>query len=44
MVLLDHLIRPLQERGRDYQAQGLGGLEVDDEFELRRLLDREFTR
>jgi len=28
--LLDHLIRPLQERRRDRQAEGLGGLEVDD--------------
>jgi hypothetical protein len=27
--LLDHLIRPLQERRRDRQAEGLGGLEVD---------------
>jgi len=27
---LDHLIRPLQERRRDRQAEGLGGLEVDD--------------
>ena len=31
---LDHLIRPLQERRRDRQAEGLGGLEVDDELEL----------
>ena len=31
---LDHLIRPLQERRRDGQAEGLGGLEVDDELEL----------
>ena len=29
-ALLDHLIRPLQERRRDRQAEGLGGLEVDD--------------
>ncbi len=28
--LFDHLIRPLQERRRDRQAEGLGGLEVDD--------------
>ena len=33
--LLNHLIRPLQERRRDRQAEGLGGLEVDDEFEVR---------
>ena len=25
---LDHLIRPLQERWRDRQAEGFGGLEV----------------
>ena len=32
-------IRPLQQRRRDRQAEGLGGLEVDDQLELRRLLD-----
>ena len=32
--LLDHLIRPLQERRRDRQAEGLGGLEVDDKLHL----------
>jgi hypothetical protein len=37
--LFNHLIRPLQERRRDRQTEGLGGLEVDHEFELRRLLD-----
>ena len=36
---LDHLIRPLQERRRDRQAEGLGGLEVDDQLELGGLLD-----
>src|SRR5258707_15544723 len=36
---LDHLIRPLQERRWNRQAEGLGGLEVDDQLELRRLLD-----
>jgi len=34
--LLDHLIRPLQERPRDREAEGLGGFEVDRQFELRR--------
>src|SRR5216684_4444636 len=38
---LDHLIRPQQERLRDCQAKGLGGLEVDDQLELGGLLDRE---
>jgi hypothetical protein len=28
--LLDHLIRPQQERLRDCQAEGFGGLEIDD--------------
>jgi hypothetical protein len=37
--LLDHLIRPLQERRRDRQAEGLGGLEVDDEVEPVKLFD-----
>ena len=37
--LLDHLIRPQQERLRDRQPEGLGGLEVDEQVELRRLLD-----
>src|ERR1700730_10465866 len=39
--LLDHLIRPLQERRRDREAEGLGGLEVDHQLELGRLLDGE---
>ena len=33
------LIRPLQERRRDRQAEGLGGLEVDDQLVLCRLHD-----
>src|SRR4030095_11229701 len=37
--LLRALIRPRQERRRDRQAQGLGGLEVDAQFELRGLLN-----
>src|SRR6185295_5631688 len=37
----DHLIRSLDERRRDRQAEGLGGFEVDDQLELRRLLDWE---
>ncbi len=42
--LLDHLIRPLQERRRDRQAQGLRGLEVDYQVELCGLLNREISR
>jgi len=37
-VLLDDPIRPLQERRRNRQAESLGGLSVDDQLELRRLL------
>jgi hypothetical protein len=39
MQLLDHLIRPLQEGGRDGQAERLRSLEVDDQLELLGLLD-----
>jgi hypothetical protein len=41
--LLDHLIRPLQERRRDRQAEDLGRLEVDDKVELGKLLRWEAT-
>jgi hypothetical protein len=40
---LDHLIRPLEERRRDRQTEGVGSLEVDNEFELRRLFDGDVT-
>src|SRR5262245_62658514 len=40
---INHLIRPQQQRRRDREAQGFGGLEVDDEFEFRRLLDGEIS-
>jgi len=33
------LIRAQQQRWRDRQAERLRGLEIDDEFELRRLFD-----
>src|SRR5258706_4015260 len=36
--LLDHLIRPQQQRRRDREAERLGGLQVDDQLELRGLL------
>src|SRR5258708_873358 len=42
--LLDHLVRPLQERRRDRQAKGLGGLEGDHELDLRGLLHRQVGR
>ena len=38
---LDHLIRPPQQRRGDRQAEGLRGLEVDDEIELVGLLNGE---
>jgi hypothetical protein len=39
-ALLNHLIRPQQQRGRDREAEPFGGLEVDHQLELRGLLDR----
>ena len=39
-----HLIGAQQERFRDCQAEGLCGLEVDDQLEFGWLLDREFAR
>jgi hypothetical protein len=38
---LDHLVSGRQQRFRDGEAERLGGFEVDDEFEFRRLLDWE---
>src|SRR4029434_7818047 len=37
--LLDDLVCPQERRRRDRQARRLGGLEVDHQLELRRLLD-----
>jgi hypothetical protein len=36
--LLDDFVRPLQQRRRDRQPERLGGFEIDDQLELRRLL------
>jgi hypothetical protein len=41
--LLNHVIRPRQHRGRDRQAKGLRGLQVDDQLELPGLFDRKIT-
>ena len=38
--LLDDLIRPRQQRGRDREAERLGGFEVDDQLKFRGVLDR----
>jgi hypothetical protein len=38
-LLLNDLIRPRQHRRRDREAEGLRGLQVDHELELRGLLD-----
>jgi hypothetical protein len=39
-VSLDHLVSGGQKRFGDGEAERLGGLEVDDQIELGRLLDR----
>jgi len=41
MRSLDHLIRPRQQRGRDGEAEGLGGPHVHEQTKRRWLLDRE---
>src|SRR5689334_10553138 len=41
---IDHLVRPLQERRRDRQAEGSRGLEVDQQIELGRLRDGKVCR
>src|SRR5262245_46023815 len=39
LPLLDHLVRALQEQRRDRQPERHGGLQVDDQLKLCRLLD-----
>jgi len=43
-ILLNHLVGTEEERGRDNNAEGVGGLEADDELEFRRLLHRQIGR
>src|SRR6266849_3721903 len=43
-VLLDHLVRPLQQGLRDRQPERLRGFQVDHQLELRRLLDGQVGR
>src|SRR5262245_4876930 len=41
---LDYLLRPRKDRRRDREAERLRGLQVDDEVELRGLLDGQVGR
>jgi hypothetical protein len=40
----NHFIGTIEQRGRYGQTKRLGGLHVDDQFELRRLLNRKIRR
>src|SRR5262245_61733930 len=40
---LNYLVRPIQQRLRNYDTDLLGGLEVDHQLKFRRLLDRQIA-
>src|SRR5216683_2561471 len=42
--LLDDLVGAGEDRWRDGEAESLGGREIDDQLECRRLLDRQISR
>jgi hypothetical protein len=44
LYLLNHFVRLAKQQRRNGDAEGLSGFEIDEEFELCRLLYREFTR
>ena len=43
LALLDDLVGGSQQRFRDGEAEGLGGLEIDDQFEFCWRLHRQFA-
>src|SRR5215470_9912151 len=44
LVSLDDLVGAREDQGRDLQAQSLGGLQIDDELEFGRLINRDVAR
>ena len=43
-IVIDHLVGAANEHVWDVEIECLGGLEVDDQFDLRSLLDRQIGR